>query len=299
MTRKVVDCFNFCDELEVLNMRLHELNDVVDYFVLVESSITHSGTSKPLTYKSHKELFKKFRDKIVHVVVPADKMLHCGEGNRSNWRRSWLQRGYIREGTDQLSLTDNDIVLISDVDEVPNSERVKEYKLCGSPLSENRYAFLMRHFYYSFKWERLPTALTPNKGGEDCSWAAARLVPYHFYKDKDINEELRAGTSTLAGKGWRRQKYGIADGGWHCAYFGSARQVKKKFESWAHSAEYEGLVEEVGTLEYFQKRIDDGQFIFPREDGWETSEAEKLTEVDVENDDSLPTHKDLVNHELG
>ena len=295
MSRKVVDCFNFCDELEVLNMRLHELNDVVDYVVLVESSITHSGLPKKLSYKENKHHFEKFNNKIIHITVSADEMLNFGRGNKSNWRRSWEQRERIREGTNQLDLKENDIILISDVDEIPNAEKVADFKSVKGTLHD-RYAFLMRHFYYNFNWERLPSARTPNKGGEDASWAAARLTTYSFFKDHDVND-IRKNTGVLAGKGWRRKKYGIFDGGWHCAYFGSAEQVKRKFESWAHAAEYELLIREKGTIEHFQKRIDEGEFIFEREGHYES--WEKLSAVDVENDKKLPKYKDLAYNELG
>ena len=297
MARKVIDCFTFFDEVKILNMRLHELDEFVDYFVLVESPVTFSGLDKELFYENNKELFNKFADKIIHVVADSDKVLSRGTSRN---RPCYQQRNFIAKGTDQLDLSDEDIILISDVDEIPNGLKLAEFKNNDEELLD-RYAFLMRHFYYSFKWERLPTALTPNKGGEDCSWAAARLTPYRFYKEnkENITGSIRSGTTTLAGKGWRRKKYGIFDGGWHCAYFGEAKEVKKKYKSWGHFEEYADYIKDFGTLEYFQKRMDDGQFIFPREDGWETSEAEKLTEVDVENDNNLPKYKDLANHELG
>ena len=56
---KIVDCFTFYNELDMLTYRLNILNDVVDYFVLVESIHTHIGKEKPLFYQENKQLFEK------------------------------------------------------------------------------------------------------------------------------------------------------------------------------------------------------------------------------------------------
>src|SRR4030042_2627609 len=66
---KIYDCFPFHNELDLLEVRLHELYDVVDYFVLSESTRTHSGQFKPLYYKMNKPRFERFKDKIIHVIV--------------------------------------------------------------------------------------------------------------------------------------------------------------------------------------------------------------------------------------
>ena len=66
---KIIDCFTFYNELDLLTYRLNILNDVVDYFVLVEATHTHIGKEKPLFYQENKHLFEKFNDKIIHVVV--------------------------------------------------------------------------------------------------------------------------------------------------------------------------------------------------------------------------------------
>jgi beta-1,4-mannosyl-glycoprotein beta-1,4-N-acetylglucosaminyltransferase len=63
------DCFPFFDEFELLQVRLHELADLVDQFVLVESTKTHSGEPKPLYYAESRRRFGNLADRIVHVVV--------------------------------------------------------------------------------------------------------------------------------------------------------------------------------------------------------------------------------------
>src|SRR3972149_9714059 len=66
---KIYDCFTFFNELEILNIRLNELYNSVDHFVIVESTKTSDGKSKPLYYENNKNLFSKFSNKIIHIVV--------------------------------------------------------------------------------------------------------------------------------------------------------------------------------------------------------------------------------------
>ena len=68
MTFKLIDCFIFYNELQLLLFRLEELYEIVDYFVLVESTVTFTGNAKPLYFEQHKELFHKYIDKIIHIV---------------------------------------------------------------------------------------------------------------------------------------------------------------------------------------------------------------------------------------
>ena len=67
-TRKLIDSFIFYNELSTLNMRLHELDDYVDYFVIVEADITHAGNPKPLYYGDNKAFFKHFDNCIAKPV---------------------------------------------------------------------------------------------------------------------------------------------------------------------------------------------------------------------------------------
>ena len=55
--RKIYDCFNFFNELDLLEIRLNTLYDIVDYFVIIESNLTHSGEVKPFYYEDNKSRF--------------------------------------------------------------------------------------------------------------------------------------------------------------------------------------------------------------------------------------------------
>lgn len=107
---KIYDCFMFYNELDMLEIRLNEMYDYVDFFVLVESTESHQGREKRLVFEEHKSRFERFRDKIIHVVV-ADRLETDNLWVRENYQRNQIMRGLNRCFPD-------DIVIVSDVDEV-------------------------------------------------------------------------------------------------------------------------------------------------------------------------------------
>jgi len=111
LERRVFDAFIFCDELDLLEARLIELNDAVYRHVLVEAPVTFQGTSKPLYYLENQERFAPWKDKIVHVIADLN-------GLRDHWAREDASREAVKQGLGELG--DNDILLLSDADEIPN-----------------------------------------------------------------------------------------------------------------------------------------------------------------------------------
>ena len=66
---KIFDCFCFLNELELLELRLMELYDTVDYFVISEANKTHAGNPKEFIFEKNKKRYKKYLDKIIYVKV--------------------------------------------------------------------------------------------------------------------------------------------------------------------------------------------------------------------------------------
>jgi|ERR1022692_989649 beta-1,4-mannosyl-glycoprotein beta-1,4-N-acetylglucosaminyltransferase len=112
----IYDCFTFFDELELLELRLHELGDVVDKFVWVEATKTHSNKSKPLHYQENRVLFQAFHDQIIHVVV--DDM----PDSNDSWVLENFQRKCIARGL--VNCRPEDFILVSDLDEIPRATTV-------------------------------------------------------------------------------------------------------------------------------------------------------------------------------
>lgn len=143
----VIDCFIFNDELPMLKFRPKELNDVIDYFVLVESVATHPGIPKPLYYRDNQHLFNEYKYKIQHVIV--DDV----SATTDPWHRENHQRNAITRGVVKLKLDEQDMIVISDCDEIPDPNLLKKIGLYGFNIfaddknsahlnqSENEYDF--------------------------------------------------------------------------------------------------------------------------------------------------------------
>lgn len=111
----IYDCFLFNSELDLLKLRLSFLDDTVDYFVIVESKRTLSGNKKPLHYEQNKQDFKQYHHKIIYLQAPERPDL-------ATWDYEYFQRDYIREGL--KNCRDEDLILISDVDEIVNLKAI-------------------------------------------------------------------------------------------------------------------------------------------------------------------------------
>ncbi|SEH61767.1 glycosyltransferase family 17 protein [Epilithonimonas hominis] len=130
------DCFILNNELEILNIRLEYLYSQVDYFVIVEANRTLTGIPKPLTFKDNAHQFSKFSDKIIYIQAEEKPEL-------KNWDYEWYQRNMIKKGLENCS--DDDVIFISDVDEIINvKEILKRENIVSPALIE------VPMFYYFF-----------------------------------------------------------------------------------------------------------------------------------------------------
>ena len=148
----------YFDEEIVLDLRLNFLDKYVDYFVIVESSFTHKGDKRKL--KFNKKKFDSFKDKIIYLTFdeePQNVEEVLDDDDRGEKSRKYIlnaayrengQRNHILKGLDIA--TDNDMILISDVDELPNLENLNLQE-----ISEKIILFKQNMFYYKFNL-RLP-----------------------------------------------------------------------------------------------------------------------------------------------
>ena len=115
----IIDCFPFYNELDVLEIRLNILDPYVDKFILVEANQTQSFKEKPFYFEENKQRFSKFLDKIIHVKMEENVPSH-------GWTLENFQRNYILKGLTQLTLQKNDLIAVSDVDEIWNPKYLNE-----------------------------------------------------------------------------------------------------------------------------------------------------------------------------
>jgi beta-1,4-mannosyl-glycoprotein beta-1,4-N-acetylglucosaminyltransferase len=214
---KIYDCFPFFNELELLQVRLAELNDHVDHFVLVESVETQRGDLKPLYFQENKHLFEKYLDKIIHIVVQDRVQTNNIVDHRGFvWDRENFQRECITRGLQQCD--DLDIILISDLDEIPRAASIEKVKRL---LYRNK-----RHWtttprgvvlgmpLYIFQINRRANM----HGGK---WAGTVATLYKNVKRKGIQyfRANRCGFSV------------IRNAGWHFTWMGGKDMIRQKFLS--------------------------------------------------------------------
>ena len=115
----IIDCFIYSGEDKMLNFRLHELNNKVNYFIIVESTYSFSGIKKDLKFNINN--YEKFKDKILYLIY--------NEVPSSNaWDNEGKTRDYLKQGLKLISnLQDNDIIMLSDVDEIPDLEKMDQF----------------------------------------------------------------------------------------------------------------------------------------------------------------------------
>ena len=217
MKNLIVDAFIFYNEIDMLNFRLNELYDVVDYFILVESTHTHSFKPKPLYYKENiDKYFSKFKDKIIHIVV--DDMT----SKTDPWKNEKHQRTCINRGIKLLKLNPSDIIIISDMDEIPDPSLLKSLKY--KSINNVRHTLLMDFYYYNFNCLK------------NTKWWQAKLVNFKTYNDlyKENPEFIRDSWNTYHEKHKDIKTVDINNAGYHLSYFGDVNFIVNKISNFAH-----------------------------------------------------------------
>ncbi|MBS3905166.1 MAG: hypothetical protein KGZ39_07560 [Simkania sp.] len=139
MVAAVYDCFLFLNEIEILDIRLHEMDPYVDKFVLVESAETFRGNPKPFNFAANASRFEKFSHKIIYVQVDQ----HFETENP--WDRETFQRNQILRGL--IDCQHDDIILISDVDEIVRGREIPQ--LCNA-LSKTPIVGVSHNYHSNF-----------------------------------------------------------------------------------------------------------------------------------------------------
>jgi len=234
--KKVVDCFIFYNELDILEYRLNILNDTVDHFVLVESTKTFMGNEKPLFYADNKDRFSKFNDKITHIIV--DDLIEPNVEEGEQWNNENRQRNHIDIGIGKLGLSDYDYILISDVDEIPDPKTISEHKNSTSIIS---FANLKQDFYYY-------NLCSTNSE----IWLFPKIITYQEYmRQGSMPSKIRISMAPAT----------IEKGGWHLSYFGDASFIKDKIINFSHQ---EFNKEEIIDEKNIEDKIKTGKDLFNR-----------------------------------
>ena len=234
---KIFDCFMYFDEEVVLDVRLNILNKLVDYFVIVESKFTHKGDERKLKF-NHKK-FEKFKDKIIYLVYeeqPSKIEIINDEDNENEKSRKYIfnaayrengQRNYIEKGI--INAKKNDIILISDVDEIPNITDIDFYK-----IKEKIILFKQDMFYYKFNLKMPNLKWT---GSKACK-KKYLINPQWLRNVKDRKYSPLRIDILFSDKKYSSIKI-VEDGGWHFSNIKTAKEIELKLKSYLHHREFD------------------------------------------------------------
>ena len=216
---RIFDCFMYFDEEIVLDTRLNYLDPFVDYFVIVESNFTHSGKNRGLKFDINK--FKKFEKKIHYLVVDdiPKEVTNYKKGWSPNFFRENFNRNAISRALTECS--PNDLIIISDADEIPNLELLDTVKIKKLAIFKQRSFVYKLNLLYEENW--LGSSICYKKYLKSPQWLRNKrflrrgFLRRIFFKTPTLN-----------------------NGGWHFSFLKEPENIVKKLKAYAHS-EYKNL----------------------------------------------------------
>jgi len=234
---KIFDCFMYFNEDVILDLRLNILDKYVDYFVIVESSFTHKGDKRKLQFDNKK--FEKFKKKIIYLVYdnkPKDIDEVLNNDHEDIKSRKYILNSILRENGQRNFIlnglkdaNEEDLVLISDVDEIPNLEKVEISK-----IDQKIIMFKQEMFYYKFNL-KLPeffwtgTRACKKKYLKSPQWLRnIKVKKYSFLRLDVLFSETKFIDIKI-----------IENGGWHFTYLKNAEQIQHKLRSYLHHREFD------------------------------------------------------------
>jgi beta-1,4-mannosyl-glycoprotein beta-1,4-N-acetylglucosaminyltransferase len=196
--KKIFDCFLFYNEVELLELRLMELYDTVDYFVIVEANKTFKNNPKPYYFDINKNMYKDYSDKIIHLKYDNPP----SSSQQNIWQTEYSQRNFIMEGLKNVAKV-GDKIILSDVDEIINSDVIQETKNTNGMLALEQKLF---YYYVNCKSRN--------------NWQGPCIADYGSFS---VIQQLR--------KFGRGNAQVVKDAGWHYTYMGGLERVVTKLNN--------------------------------------------------------------------
>lgn len=233
----ILDCVTYFDEELILELRLNILYEHVDRFIITEGKYDHRGNKRELNFDINR--YDKFRDKIVYLPVENFPNLN------DPWKMLEYQRNYSLNEIKKYD--DNDYVIISDIDEIPNPEKIIDF----TNRKLNLGVFEQLFFYY--KLNLLNTSQSEWYGSKICkkknlkspNWLREYKIKQYPWWRFDRPKNLKI----------------IKDGGWHFSFLYDVDGIIKKISSFQH---IEFDKDEYKNKETIIKKIKEGKDVFNR-----------------------------------
>ncbi len=242
---KIFDCTTYFEEDLMMDLRFNILNNFVDKFVVCEARFTHSGNKKEIRFDPNN--FKKFKDKITHIVVENDpvdqsteKKLDSGEKRSNSIRRIEFQRNEILRGLKEAE--DNDYIIYSDNDEIPNLENFNYSKNKSKIIlfKQNLYYYKFNLAYPKLDWYGSKSC--KKKDLKSISWLRnIKTKKYNFLRIDTFFSNTKYVNLRI-----------VENGGWHFTNLKTPEQLYQKYINDEMHSEFENKEE---NIEDIKKKI--------------------------------------------
>jgi len=237
----IYDCFQFFNEEDILDIRLNILSPFVDYFIITESVYDHQGNLRELVFNRKK--FEKFNHKINYIIVndipqSAIKNHQGGHSLIEQCQRNAIMRGLQRSRNE-------DLIIISDVDEIPDLRKLNLYN------KKNYAVFSQRMFNFKLNLMNIT----------ESNWHGSRICLKKNLKSPQYLRNIKFKKYPF----WRLDKIRniqvIENGGWHFSYLQDVSLIMKKIKSFSHGEFNNSLIVNENTI---SEKINKGIDIFNR-----------------------------------
>ena len=251
---KIYDCFTFYNELDLLELRLAELYNKVDHFVIVESNQTFTNRPKPWNFAENIDRYSNYLDKIIYVQV--DDM----PGSANAWDNERFQRDQIIRGIQ--SAEPEDLIIITDIDEIVRPAAIEHMKTSDATL------FPLRMTLSNFKINYMK--LNPDRYG---IWGMATIRSNLNHILPDAFRNMRFQFTNAPHQYTSGDIEVIEHGGWHFGYMGDKNYLIDKARSFSHT--------EVNTPEFLDQI--DPEASIAQGTSWDRKSQDQYTVVDLDH----------------
>ena len=249
----IVDAFTFFNERELVELRVKYLNDIVDYFLIVEADHTHTGKKKEWNFPevlnsrlknySNKIKYHQMKVDLEKAEAEKDPRYKSLKGPLANAGRSWkvenMQRNFIKDCYKKLTTSKDDIIIISDLDEIPSKEKISFIKSSDfeviAPVSFAQSLFYLNCNYLDLEQWIGSVAIT-----------GQLIEKYEPQTFRDYKNRISR----------------FSDAGWSFSSFGGTKKIIEKLEAFCH-VEYN--LKEYKDEDHIKKCIQTGGDLFNRE----------------------------------
>ena len=231
---KFIDCFMYFDEDMILDIRLNILNKYVSHFIICEANFNHNGTKRKLKFDINK--FSKFKEKIIYISL--DKQPHnlkeiISSDDKAIKNSKILDNALLRENFQRNFLqnkikdfNDEDLIIISDVDEIPNLENFT-YKAKITFFEQKMFYYKLNLLHKNFKW--YGSKIVKKKHLISPQWLRnIKSKKYPFWRLDTLFSNVKYNNINF-----------VKDGGWHFTNVKSAEEIDFKMKNFLHHLEYE------------------------------------------------------------